>query len=581
VGVRLQACLNGARLSGVPVTAAELAAAAVGAVDAGADGVHVHPKGADGHDTLEPAVVEAVLSAVRAAVPGAPVSVTTGAWAADGDRRTALVAGWATLPARPDAASVNWHEDGAPRLAALLLDLGIGVEAGLWTTDAARAFAAWPRRREVTRVLVEATADDPDAALAQARAIVDALGAPPAPLLVHGEESGAWPVLRWAAERALAVRIGLEDTLHLPDGSPARTSAPLVAAAVNAEPLRHNTLNPVTTSVERVTGPGGVHRVRKRLSRAPLPGRPPDRHGDDPGHAAHWAREAEVYRDPRLREQLRAAGLDLPEARVLDTPDGVTLWLEDVAGLPGTAFGVADHTELARALGRWQARPAPVPAWGSRGWLRAHLGWRLGPAELALLADDAAWEVPLVRETWPPGLRDGWRRLVAEAGRLLAAVEGAPRCTAHLDLWVNNVVRRLDGAFVLLDWAHAGDGAVGEDPGNHVPDAFLDLFTPIALLDELEAAVTRGYLAGLREGGADAARAAAAHQAMMAGAVKYAWLVPRMLQQAAQQHAQQDAYGGGAARAYFADVDARELYRARGVVFERLVAWADAALEQS
>jgi uncharacterized protein (DUF849 family) len=143
---------------------------------------------------------------------------------------------WAALPRRPEVASVNWHEEGSPELAALLLDLGIGVEAGIWTPAPARAFARWERRGEVMRVLVEATEHDPDDAVHQAEAIIGALvgdagDALPA-LLVHGEEGAAWPVLRWATAHGYAVRIGLEDCATRADGVPARSSAEQVADAV-------------------------------------------------------------------------------------------------------------------------------------------------------------------------------------------------------------------------------------------------------------------------------------------------------------------------------------------------------------
>jgi uncharacterized protein (DUF849 family) len=137
---------------------------------------------------------------------------------------------WSGLAARPDVASVNWHEDGGPRLAEQLLDGGIGVEAGIWTVDAARSFADWPRRHQVTRVLVEATALEPARAVRDAREIAAVLVGG-APLLVHGQDAAAWPVLRWAVSAGHAVRIGLEDALALPDGSPATDNAALVVAA--------------------------------------------------------------------------------------------------------------------------------------------------------------------------------------------------------------------------------------------------------------------------------------------------------------------------------------------------------------
>jgi uncharacterized protein (DUF849 family) len=233
--MRLQACLNGVRrpeeVPGLPVTPGQLARAAAGAAAAGADGVHLHPKTPDAADTLDPSAVEAAVAAVRAAVPGIQVGVTTGLWAAPGrSERERLVREWSGLAARPDVASVNWNEDGSPRLAELLLDGGIGVEAGIWTVDAARSFAGWPRRDQVTRVLVEATAAEPSLAVREAREIAAVLVGG-APLLVHGQDAAAWPVLGWAVTAGHAIRIGLEDALALPDGSPAPDNAALVAAA--------------------------------------------------------------------------------------------------------------------------------------------------------------------------------------------------------------------------------------------------------------------------------------------------------------------------------------------------------------
>jgi uncharacterized protein (DUF849 family) len=234
--VRLQACLDGARrpqdVPGLPVTPEQLARAAAEAVEAGADGVHLHPKDPDGADSLEPSDVEAAVAAVRAAVPGVEVGVTTGLWAApDAGTRERLVRAWAGLAARPDVASVNWHEEGGTRLAELLLVAGIGVEAGIWTTEAAHAFAADPLRSRVTRVLVESTADDPETAVREAAAMTAVVDDGSA-LLVHGENGGAWPVLAWSAERRYAVRVGLEDVLALPGGAPVTSNAALVAAAV-------------------------------------------------------------------------------------------------------------------------------------------------------------------------------------------------------------------------------------------------------------------------------------------------------------------------------------------------------------
>lgn len=51
------------------------------------------------------------------------------------------------------------------------------------------------------------------------------------PIVQHGFGPNAWPLLEDAISRGYDVRIGLEDTLLMPDGSPAKDNAALVAAA--------------------------------------------------------------------------------------------------------------------------------------------------------------------------------------------------------------------------------------------------------------------------------------------------------------------------------------------------------------
>jgi uncharacterized protein (DUF849 family) len=229
----LKACLNGPRRPGdhpaLPVTPRELAAAAAGAVATGAGALHVHPKDDSGADTLEGGAVAAAVEAVRAAAPGTPIGVTTGAWAAtDPEARRATVRAWTVLP---DFASVNWHEPGSDELAGDLIDRGVGVEAGLWTPDAIRAWLAWPDHGRCLRVLLEVM-EEQATAVASAGRLIEALGPHPGvPVLLHGEGAAAWPVLREAGRRGLDARIGLEDTLVLPDGRPAPDNAALVTAA--------------------------------------------------------------------------------------------------------------------------------------------------------------------------------------------------------------------------------------------------------------------------------------------------------------------------------------------------------------
>ena len=228
----VQVCVNGGRGSGdgalVPLSPGAMADSAAEAVAVGASDIHVHPKSPCGEDTLSPKAVAATLEQIRSRVT-VPVGVTTGAWAEpDPAARVARVHGWTVLP---DHASVNWHEPGAEQVATALLERGVAVEAGIWSaTDGAARFAASPLGPRVLRVLAEVTDPNPETAEDSARELLAALGsAHGRPLLLHGEEGGTWPVLRLAGHLGLATRIGLEDTLFLPNGQRAASNAELVA----------------------------------------------------------------------------------------------------------------------------------------------------------------------------------------------------------------------------------------------------------------------------------------------------------------------------------------------------------------
>jgi uncharacterized protein (DUF849 family) len=230
----LQACLNGQRPRAdhpaVPLTPEELAADARRAVAAGAAELHVHPRAAGGRDTSEPGAASAAVRAIRAACPGVPLGLTTGLWTTDGDaeRRHANVEGWEDLP---DYVSVNLFEPGSAELCELLARRGVGIEAGVWKL--ADAELLLERGLAPLRVLVEPSdggAEDPVAAAAEIDELLVA-GGLDAPQLHHGSGADAWEVLDAALARGRDVRIGLEDTLWMPDGSVARDNAGLVAEA--------------------------------------------------------------------------------------------------------------------------------------------------------------------------------------------------------------------------------------------------------------------------------------------------------------------------------------------------------------
>ena len=229
----LVAALNGSRRPGshpaLPLTASELAADAAACVRAGVAAVHIHVRSNDGMETLDPQVVDETVRAVRAAA-GVLVGVSTGAWIEpDPARRAELVSGWR----EPDMASVNLSEEGAGSVIEALLGAGIGVEAGVWTVDDAEYLAASGLAARIARVLVEIVHPTPDPVrdVTDIERTLDRLGIR-LPRLIHGEEEATWPVLRHAVALGRDTRVGLEDTLHLPDGAVAGSNAALVEAAL-------------------------------------------------------------------------------------------------------------------------------------------------------------------------------------------------------------------------------------------------------------------------------------------------------------------------------------------------------------
>lgn len=235
----VKACLNGSRNPAehpdLPVTPEQLAAAMAECVTFGAGAAHLHPRDASGRESLHADAVAAAVTAVRHSCPGVPIGVTTGAWIVPHPaQRLDLVRRWASLPepGRPDFASVNLYEDGWQPVAETLLAAGIGVEAGVAAADDPAKLAASGLAPRLTRVLVEPASSDPDTAITTAASLVSGIEPiAPATPLVHGVDEAAWPVLEWALDQDYDSRIGLEDTLALPDGMPAPDNATLVAAA--------------------------------------------------------------------------------------------------------------------------------------------------------------------------------------------------------------------------------------------------------------------------------------------------------------------------------------------------------------
>jgi hypothetical protein len=121
----------------------------------------------------------------------------------------------------------------------------------------------------------------------------------------------------------------------------------------------------------------------------------------------------------------------------------------------------------------------------------------------------------------------------------LRALEAGPQTFCHLDFYPENLFG-VGAEPILVDWAYCGIGALGEDPGNFVPDTLGEGLLAAEQADELERAVWDGYRAGLTDAGWAGDEREVRFAFCAAPWLKYQWVRPRLasrtLDEATQAH---------------------------------------------
>ena len=168
-----------------------------------------------------------------------------------------------------------------------------------------------------------------------------------------------------------------------------------------------------------------------------------------PDHAGYWRREAEVAAHP---EFVDGPGLvPAPSGPLEEDDEGVTVWSEEVLGVPPPGLFVA------RALGRFAAGEYVAPAWACRRLLADRL-------EMAALRD--GWPT-LARTTLADVADHLWQR----RGHWLARLDEGPQGRLHGDAVPGNFLARQGDDVVAVDWQCAGVGPVGSDIGYYALSA--------------------------------------------------------------------------------------------------------------
>ncbi|MFC4068392.1 phosphotransferase family protein [Actinoplanes subglobosus] len=325
------------------------------------------------------------------------------------------------------------------------------------------------------------------------------------------------------------------------------------------EQLVHSTANEVTGGVWRVRHGDGTA-IRKVVNRRRDGAAAHLAASDDPGHFNYWRREPLVYGTGLADSAFAAGGLRGPSLiSVTEIEDGVVeMLLEDVQGTAGMNLSTETVGDCAYRIGVGQSGWAGDPPridWLARDFLADYTLAQPVP-------EDLRWDHPAAEAALPAALRAGLRRLWERRHELLEASAALPRTLCHHDVWPMNLIGSGRG-LVLLDWAYAGPGALGEDAANLALDTFWDGYVDVARLPSVVEAVISGYARGVAEV-MDPAQVRRA--VMVTGAAKYFWLLPRMLV---------SAWSSPRGRGYDTR-DWESMFAGRAPMFALIVDWSEA-----
>lgn len=220
-------------------------------------------------------------------------------------------------------------------------------------------------------------------------------------------------------------------------------------------------------------------------------------------------REALVYRSDLLKAL--PAGLIAPRCYAVEEgADGTTrMWLEDVVDERTGQWPPECHAIAAALLGRFNSAyltdvSLPQHPWLSPQALR-DLVEAAGPAVASLEHLAGPDGHPLVRTFYSPSVVKSFCQLWDEREAFLNVLRDLPQTLCHRDAHRRNLFSRTgpDGVeqMVLIDWACASHGALGEDVAGLVISNLL-LFEAEGINPrDLDAICFASYLEGLQEGG--------------------------------------------------------------------------------
>ena len=224
------------------------------------------------------------------------------------------------------------------------------------------------------------------------------------------------------------------------------------------------------------------------------------RPGEDERSPYYWKREYELYRSGLLAD-LPPDSFSLPRMYGFeDFGDACWIWMEDIVDNKRD-WTLADYEDIALRLGRFNGAWLNSDALPDKPWLSRNWHSAIVPA----LSDtfdnlDHLLAPPLVRTTLPMEAKAEIKLIWRDRDVFCNALSELPQAFCHIDAFNRNVLYRKDDV-VLLDWALAGPGAIGEDLVSLVAVSLYYAGFTHADAVQLDRTVFEGYIKGLRLAG--------------------------------------------------------------------------------
>lgn len=225
-----------------------------------------------------------------------------------------------------------------------------------------------------------------------------------------------------------------------------------------------------------------------------------------PSQAFYWKREPLLYASGLITSISQGPLVPRCLGITSRSDDELWLWLESISDDCNRRWTLPDFQLAARNLGQFNAIPfvqntVPKQQWLSREMLRRWL------RNISLLPEylNEFPEHAVIRRALPYHLRDHVVRLLPLVEQLLRSLRDLPQTFCHLDGHKRNFMLResadADLQVILLDWALAGLGALGQDISPLVTVSAFMFEAENIVLKDLDGAVFDAYLEGMKNVG--------------------------------------------------------------------------------